>query len=196
MAQSSAIDTTQPIVSNVWSNGSAAMTLVHDLPDFYRGENDPRADYLDRLRAQTRVYSEPAEALPSAFVANWTRLGRSKISTRLYVRLSTMARLPIGWGGAASLPLSSGSLRNFLDFWKLVREHAVEPDAALAPSGRLQVEWYRSERRHADLEFGEDARVFFGLFDGPYVQEGVDSAANLAKLLLTRSGAPLRWHGE
>ena len=77
-----------------------------------------------------------------------------------------------------------------------MRLQSVEPEIALAPTGRLQAEWYKGDRHHIDVEFAEDRRVFFGLFDGQYLQEGVDSIENLAKVLLTRSSRPLRWQNR
>jgi len=146
-----------------------------------------------RLNAEgTAQSARSADILPLAIAANWSRLARSHLSTGLYSRLLKMARRGPGWRGPGSRPLSSGSLRFFLEFWTLVRGSALEPQIALTPNGHLQAIWYRNSRRSLDIEFVETGEAFFGLFDGRAIVEGVENILGLAHMIVTRENKPLK----
>ena len=136
---------------------------------------------------------EDSNSLSEAIVQNWTRLAFSGLSGGTYARLRKLASKAPEWRGSGSKPLSGASLRYFLEFWKLVREDASEPELALAPNGNLQVEWHKNWRKHLDLEFSDNGLAYFGLFDGKSILEGVEFGRELADTLMHRSSKPLRW---
>jgi hypothetical protein len=131
--------------------------------------------------------------LPLAIASNWSRLALFGIGPPLYARLMNLAKREPGWRGLGSRPLDSGSLRVFLEFWKLIRDSAVEPQIVLGANGHIQAIWQRNSRRSLDLEFTASGAIYFGLFDGPSIQEGVDTADQLANVLLNRKSEPLKW---
>ena len=134
-----------------------------------------------------------SDTLPPAIAANWSRLALSGIGTALYTRLVNLAKREAGWRGSGSRALDGSSLQTFLNFWKMVRGYAVQPQVVLAPNGNMQAIWQKSSKKILDLEFAEGNRVYFGLFDGASVQDGVDAANELARALLNRSSEPLKW---
>ena len=114
------------------------------------------------------------ETLPPAIEENWNRIGLSRLSQESYQKLRRIARKEAGWRGPGSDRLTSESLRGFLDFWKLVRAVAVEPEFAITPAGHIQAEWYKGQRKHVDIEFTGGELAFYGLFDGRSVHEGLE----------------------
>jgi hypothetical protein len=134
-----------------------------------------------------------SNALPTAIASNWSRLAFSRIGAPLYARLMNLAKREPGWRGPGSRPLDAASLRAFLEFWKLIRDSAVEPQVVLGPSGQIQAIWRRNSRHSVDLEFAAKGAIYFGLFDGLSIQEGVDTADQLSKVLLNRTSEPLKW---
>jgi hypothetical protein len=105
-----------------------------------------------------------------------------------------ISRRADGWRGQGSRGLSAEALGAWLDFWSGIYSKAVEPALALTARGTLQVEWFQSSRRHLDLEFATKDKVFFGLFDGKAVYEGVDTAKALLPWLANHRAHPLKWH--
>lgn len=134
-----------------------------------------------------------SDTLPIAIASNWSRLALSGIGAPLYARLMNLAKREPGWRGPGSRQLDAGSLRVFLEFWKLIRNSAVEPQLVLGPSGHIQAIWQRNSRRSLDLEFAATGAIYFGLFDGQSIQEGVDTVDQLANVLLNRTSEPLKW---
>ncbi len=132
--------------------------------------------------------------VPIPIASNWSMLARSGIGVPLRARLVTLAKLDSGWRGSGSRSLQSASLRVFLEFWNLIRGSAVEPQITLTPAGHLQAIWRRNSKRNLDLEFVTSEKIYFGLFDGSNIHEGVDTANELAAMLLTRPSKPLKWH--
>jgi hypothetical protein len=135
-----------------------------------------------------------SNALPESIRKNWQRLGTSGLSLGLFRRLKALAQKPDGWRGAGSRALSASSLRQFLDFWRAVRNQPTEPFLTVAPNGHLYAEWHASWKRHLDLEFTGGDTIFFGLFHGHRTYEGCDSPQELASFLLGRKTNPLNWH--
>lgn len=135
-----------------------------------------------------------ADAMPFSLLANWSRIALANLSQEVFDRLVYLARRPVGWRGPGSRALSSGSVREFLEFWMTVRDKAREPALALTAAGGLHAEWFKSSRRHLDLQFSGDGRIFFGLFDRGRLLEGVDDAKNLKELLNAHLSRPLKWH--
>lgn len=133
------------------------------------------------------------EALPPALEDNWIALALSGLSERAYERIQILARKPEGWRGSSSKPLRSDSLGDFLTFWNIVRPYAKEPEFALTPRGHIQAEWHKSWKRHLELEFVGNGRVFYGLFDKNSVHEGVGGLEELCGILQSRGSKPLRW---
>jgi hypothetical protein len=144
-------------------------------------------------RQAAREQEPMTAAMPSAIVSNWTRLFRANLSGQLYSRIMQIARRQDGWRGQGSKRLSQEALRAWLDFWIQVRDRASEPALALTARGTLQVEWFRNARRHLDLEFVSKQRIFFGLFDGSAVYEGVDKIGSLRPWLVDHHARPLQW---
>jgi len=136
---------------------------------------------------------EAADATPSSIALNSNRLARSELSGGTYSRLFAIATRPDGWRGRGSRTLTSASLSVFLEFWSVVSNDAVEPQFTLMPNGHLRAEWFKSERRHLDLEFADDWMVYCGLFNGKGVWEGKETIKNLASMLEATDSKPLRW---
>ncbi len=147
-----------------------------------------------RARRAARV-QEPltANAMPQVIVSNWTRLFRAKLSGSLYSRIMQIARRQDGWRGEGSKGLTQEALKAWLDFWTGVSNEASEPALALTARGTLQAEWFRSSRRHLDLEFVSEKRIFFGLFNGRAAYEGVDTIEELGPWLSDHHAHPLEW---
>lgn len=133
------------------------------------------------------------ESLREAIGNNWSRLAISKLSQQAFSRLEDLAAETDGWNGPNSKALSPMSLRHFLRLWNEIRDEVLEPEFALASNGHLCAEWHSSWKKHLDLEFADDGRVFFGLFDGKSILEGVEKGAELSRMLLARKGQPLKW---
>jgi hypothetical protein len=153
----------------------------------------PVANPWSRRRASRPKEPLTANAMPAAIVANWTKLFQANLSGRLYGRVMQIARRQDGWRGAGSKGLTSEALKAWLDFWIGVNAQASEPSLALTARGTLQAEWFRSSRRHLDLEFVSPERIFFGLFDGCAVYEGVDTIEALVTRLDDHRAHPLQW---
>jgi hypothetical protein len=79
--------------------------------------------------------------LPIAIASNWSRIALSRIGAPLYARLMNLAKREPGWRGPGSRSLDAASLRVFLEFWKLIRHSAVEPQVVLGPNGHIQAVW-------------------------------------------------------
>ena len=133
-----------------------------------------------------------ANSLPDSILSSWSRIANANMSVRMYNDLVRVATRPAGWRGPGSLALRPASLRNFLDFWSIVRSSAKEPELALAPDGTLHAEWFKSDRRRLDARF-LDQKVVFGLFSGNGVLEGAEPRDTVAAILATHRSAPLRW---
>jgi hypothetical protein len=131
--------------------------------------------------------------LPASLRENWFLLAKSKLSVPSYQRLLHLASKPDGWYGSGSVRLSSKSLRNFLKFWALIQADNREPFISITRDGNLYAEWHKSWKRHLDIEFREDGRGFFGLFDGSEVWEGIGELRDLARALRQRRVSPFRW---
>ncbi len=156
-----------------------------DLPEF---------DNIIFLKPAT---SKPTEAVPEAIVQNWQFLANADLSEKGYLFLLRLAKKEPGWRGQSSRPLDYRSLANFLRFWRSVREHAVEPEFVLVPSGNLQAEWYKDDDQFVELEFQQDNRCLFGLFDGESVLEGAADVQELLAFLSVLNFEPLKWsYGE
>ena len=193
----SGANTTMPPFA--WSPEKLLLLRVPPLGDARQTESkftvdDVWTDREARPRPMTEAPSTSVEALPKAIQDNWNRIALSKPPPRTYQRIRQIARKEAGWRGRGSYPLSSQSLEWFLEFWKLIRGNASEPELAITPSGRLQVDWYKNSRRHLDIEFAENGTVFYGFFDGKSVHEGVETYDVLAEWLRSRESKPLRWH--
>ena len=136
---------------------------------------------------------DKTSATPESLRVNWNSLAISRLSTRLSKRLHQLAEKPDGWRGPGSKRLSPTSLRNFLGFWALISENAVEPFITLAPNGNLYAEWHASWKRHLDLEFAGNDEVFYGLFHGGYESEGKDLTTEVANMMQSRRINPFNW---
>ena len=128
-----------------------------------------------------------ADSLPTAILENWSKLASIQLTSRFYNRLLRAAVSQRG------MPLKTGPLRAFLDFWLVVRSSAVTPEIVIAPDGSLHAEWYKSDRDRLDIRF-TDRQAFFGLFANKEIYEGVTNPAYLANILLKHPARPLRWN--
>jgi hypothetical protein len=135
----------------------------------------------------------PAETLPEAISANWSRLAHVPLDQEAFDKLCRMAARQPGWRGAGSRPLRASALKHFIDFWSEVSPSAATPQFALLPTGHLQALWTNDKRQRMDLEFTEDSRVYFGILNGRRRLEGVELISSLTKILLAHPGNPLRW---
>jgi len=131
----------------------------------------------------TKKVSIAATTVPQALLENWNRLYRAQLPDRVYARVRQLARYEDGWRGFGSKALTAEALRTFLNFWIQIGSHASAPELALTAGGTLQAEWFKSSRRHLDLEFVNDRRIFFGWFDDGNVNEGVYSLGALVQWL-------------
>jgi hypothetical protein len=132
------------------------------------------------------------QAVPQAILENWSRLYIAELPDRVYMRIRQLARYEDGWRGIGSKGLSTEALRTFLNFWILIKSDASAPEIALTARGSLQAEWFQSARRHLDLEFVSDRKIFFGLFHDGNVNEGVYSLGALVQWLKSQSATFLR----
>jgi hypothetical protein len=142
---------------------------------------------------RANVGATEATTTPSAILGNWSRLFQANLPANMYIRIRQLARYDNGWRGHGSKALSAEALKVFLNFWIKASVEAAEPDIALTAHGTLQAEWFRNSRRHLDLEFVDSNEIFFGLFNGRNINEGVDSPVELLEWLRNHRAKPLRW---
>ncbi len=133
--------------------------------------------------------------LPETISATWLKIAKAEMSIAMYDDLVRIAMLPDKWRGTGTRALDSQSLGDFLKFWLIVRDVAVEPELALAPDGSLHAEWYNSQRKRLDIRFGK-RKSFFGLFSNNTILEGADDMSTVAQILKYHSSEPLKWHPE
>ena len=148
---------------------------------------------ISEFPPQKKIESPKTNSLPDSLRDNWNSLGTSCLSDDMYKKISALARKPNHWRGAGSKKLSSQSLSNFLLFWRTIRDKASEPFLTLAPSGNIYAEWHASWRRHLDLEFTPNGKVYFGLFNGGHTVEGKDKLCEVINSMLSRRQNPFRW---
>ncbi len=150
---------------------------------------EPPAGRANLVNKQAPVL---ADALPSTLLSMWTRIARANMSVRLYNDLVRVAGQPDAWRGRGTVALRSSSLKNFLDFWSLVRDVATEPEVTLAPDGSLHAEWYKGPRQRLDVRFGEH-KVVFGLLTPNSILEGAENQEMVALILKSHKAQPLKW---
>lgn len=131
-------------------------------------------------------------ALPSSIFANWQELSRAELSNANVDRLIGLASKAEGWKGAGSRSLQPGAIRTFLTFWAHVNAK-VEPFVTSTTKGGLYIEWHASWKRHLDLEFAPDGRVFLALIEGEQLVEAKTTATDAAKLIMNRTSDPTKW---
>lgn len=161
------------------------------LPPSSLRSNPSRMIWVQGLISQDE--EETAESLPVSIRENWQSFATSGISVQLFTRILDLSTLQDGWRGANSKGLTAGSLRSFLQFWRLVRNDAKEPFTTVAPNGNLYCEWHSSWKRHLDIEFVSGGSVYFGLFHNDQVVEGREKLKSLAAMLRARDKYPLNW---
>jgi len=137
------------------------------------------------LRAS--VAHTSAASLPTAIADNWGKIGSLNLDPEMLARIMRLAA-----AAGATRSLTSRSLNDFLDFWKLVRFSATAPELTVAPDGTLYAEWFKSRRQRLDLRFTPRA-VIFGLIDGNTINEGAQPAEIVAATLKAHPSKPLRW---
>jgi hypothetical protein len=163
------------------------------LSDTVGGHYLAQSANLAARRAARPAEPLTANAMPQVIVSNWSRLFSANLTSNLYSRIMQIARRRDGWRGEGSKGLTQEALSAWLDFWIAINDDASKPDLALTARGSLQAEWFRSTRRHLDLEFVSKERIFFGLFDGRAAYEGVDKIKTLVPWLSDHHAHPLRW---
>jgi hypothetical protein len=131
-------------------------------------------------------------SLPEVIWTNWGPLSRMGVRGQMFRDLVRLASAPDGWNGAGSRSLRPESLKAFFAFWSSIRNHAAEPELALASDGSIHAEWFESPRKRLDVRFGS-LGVFFGVFVNNRVVEGVDSTKTVAQLLSLHPAKPLSW---
>jgi hypothetical protein len=131
---------------------------------------------------------------PRTIVDNLGEIRHSGMSTDMYEKLVRLASLPAGWRGPGSQALRVSSLNQFLQFWSLVRQIAVEPELALAPDGSIHAEWFKSSRQRLDIRFAKSG-ARFGMFANNNILEGADRRLDaVADKLKSDNARPLTWH--
>lgn len=131
-------------------------------------------------------------SFPLAIAANWSSLLEAEISKAQFARLVRLGSVPDGWRGAGSQSLRAKSVLDFLKFWSLIKDHALEPELALAPDGTLHAEWFKSPKQRLDARF-VDNKIVFGLFSSGTILEGAEDPGTVAFLLLQHPSKPLLW---
>jgi len=150
----------------------------------FEAQSEPSVDSSVKVRT---------EALPAAIHANWYAILVADVSVEIYNQVVRIARLEAGWAGPYSQALNSQSLRHFLRFWENVSEIAVDPELVMTTRGHLHAEWHKNRKRHLDIEFCDDGKVFYGLFDGTSIHEGIDRVGEVVAFLRGRRNNPLDW---
>ena len=143
-------------------------------------------------RPATKEKNITSLTVPQAVLGNWSRLYRAQLPDRVYTRIRQLARYEDGWRGDGSKAITADALKSFLNFWIQIGPDASAPEIALTARGTLQAEWFQSSRRHVDLEFVNDKKIFFGLFHDENINEGVYSLGALVEWLKSQSAGPLR----
>jgi hypothetical protein len=135
------------------------------------------------------------DTTPGSISVNRTRLTRAKLSLDSIRNVFRLAARVDGWRGAGSRSLESGSLSTFLEFWTSFTslKGRKEPAFTLAANGNLIAEWYKNKNRHLDIEFCSDGQLYFGLFNGKSVLEGIATGDELALILGALLHSPLKW---
>jgi hypothetical protein len=149
-----------------------------------------------RAHARSRGGREIAtETLPTAMVANWTKLKSSALSAQFYSRLLRLAsdRFSSAAPHATTAErLRPSSLSDFLDIWSTIKSDAVEPEISLSTDGSLIAEWFKSPDQHLDIKFGRSA-VMFGLFNRGHIIEGAEGKDLVVAILRNHSAKPFQW---
>ena len=101
--------------------------------------------------AQSLLETHDTEAQPKAIQDNWHSLAKSGLTDATFSKIEKIATLQNGWRGPGSSKLSPGSLRHFLQLWRMISGDAAEPFLSLTPDGNLYAEWHASWRRHLDV---------------------------------------------
>ena len=169
------------------SGGSAIKSFGSDGPSLRR-----------RRRSQSDTDTTQTEALPAAFVSNWTKLKSSKLSPKFYSRLLRLASGRFGTTTVApsnERKLRPSSLSDFLEFWSQIKGEAVEPDVSLSNDGSISVEWFKSNDQRLDIKFAEET-VMFGLLNSGKILEGAESKELVALILRSHSAKPFRWRAK
>jgi hypothetical protein len=131
--------------------------------------------------------------MPDSLRDNLLGLRTSNLQEQIHSRLWFLANKPDRWRGAGSKRLNSESLRNFLRCWRKIAADAAEPFVTLAPNGNVYAEWHASWRRHLDMEFSSDGKVYFGLCHNGDTVEGKDDLEEVLNAMLARRKNPFRW---
>jgi hypothetical protein len=154
-------------------------------------------DSVGATRAETkpRFSQIGTEAAPRTIVAAWGAIRQARMSFEMYGKLVRLASVAPGWRGPGAQSMKVWSLNQFLHFWSLIRDDAVEPELALAPDGSIHAEWFKSARQRLDIRFA-DANVHFGMFTNNNVLEGADKLATVAQILKDHHAKPLTWQPE
>jgi hypothetical protein len=80
------------------------------------------------------------------------------------------------------------------DAMPLARVSGYSDEKGLTAAGGLEAEWYKNAHKYLTLRFGAtDDSVFYGLFNGKHIHEGVDTVEALAEILKSNRARPLRW---
>jgi hypothetical protein len=149
---------------------------------------------IEVSRRQSAKYrNNRTNSIPDSYRDNLYGMRTSKLSESIKRRLLTLANEPDRWRGPGSKRLNSESLRNFLEAWRRIFGKAVEPFLTLAPAGNIYAEWHASWRRHLDLEFAPDGKVYFGLFHSQDTVEGKSDLEDVISSMLARRTNPFRW---
>jgi hypothetical protein len=137
-------------------------------------------------RSLNRVQPSSA-SIPSSIEENWNDILQADLSPKLYNRLLKLA------ASAADSPLRTKSIRDFLDFWSLIKVDAKEPELAMDPNGALHAEWFKTDQERLDIRFARHEAVF-GLFAKRSIFEGTEiDFQRLADILRSHSAKPLLW---
>jgi hypothetical protein len=134
----------------------------------------------------------PTAAAPPTIIAAWGAIRQARMSSEMYGKLVRLASVAPGWRGPGAQPMKVSSLNQFLHFWLLIRDDAVEPELALAPDGSIHAEWFKSLRQRLDIRFADVAVRF--VFTNNNILEGADKLATVAEILKDHHAKPLTWY--
>lgn len=145
------------------------------------------------------IENESRSAIPNALWANWEGLRRSNLSEEAFETIYAAAT-----DRRTDLPtdpstVNAVSLENFLDFWDHISVGSAEPEVSVNPKGLIHAEWYADDSNFLIIEFRDDRKLFFSLWDSNLPVEGIQDETRmyeLAAMLKVRYVNPFLWGAD
>lgn len=127
--------------------------------------------------------NKKVDTIPDSLLRCWNLLRESELSGDTFRQIVSIASSRLLRGDQGLRPLSTKTLKAFLNFWELARDQATEPEITISPKGNLQAEWRRDEGNFVVLEFQPSGDIFFSLWQDNYVIEGSKAAKKMRELV-------------